>query len=119
MDGTLRTELALPNDATILPMARSYLRDLVHLAGLPEPDGEALVTAALEACANVIDHAYEPGERAAFSVLGEVSPADVTVAVRDQGVPFDPGKMSEADANPAPGHPRRVPRGGSARRGSG
>jgi anti-sigma regulatory factor (Ser/Thr protein kinase) len=55
VEAALRTELTLPNEVSVLPLARAYLRELVVLAELPAPEADAIVKAAEEACANVID----------------------------------------------------------------
>lgn len=97
MGATLRTELTLPNEACTLPIARAYLMELTALAGFSVEDGLPLIEAAQEACANVIDHAYEPGERGTLTLVGELTPAELILAVRDHGLPFDPDKANDED----------------------
>jgi anti-sigma regulatory factor (Ser/Thr protein kinase) len=63
MNSTVHTELTLPNDASVLRIARAYVRELATLADLPPDQMEVLVLAADEACTNVIEHAFEPGEQ--------------------------------------------------------
>ena len=94
-------ELTLPNQAEALPIARTYLTHLAALAALPEAESAAVVDAALEACANVVDHAYEPGEDGIFTVIGDVDATGLTVAVRDQGLPIDAERVGAPDQSPA------------------
>lgn len=101
MDQVLHSELTLPNQARSLPLARAYLRELTALAELSAEASESLVQAVEEACANVIDHAFEPGEAGTFTVATDLTAAEVVVAVRDTGLPFDPDKVRSGDASPA------------------
>ncbi|MBA2279871.1 MAG: ATP-binding protein [Acidimicrobiia bacterium] len=84
-------ELTLPNDEAALPMARTFLGQLTDLAGLDADDAATVVEAAAEACGNVIEHAYEPGEHGTVTLVGHVDAAGLVLGVRDQGLPFDPG----------------------------
>jgi anti-sigma regulatory factor (Ser/Thr protein kinase) len=86
----LRAELRLPAETRLLRVARSFVREFVGLTGLPAPRGEALTLALDEAIANVIEHGLEPGEDAWLSVSAAATPHDLTVTLRDPGLPFDP-----------------------------
>ncbi|MGQ0804746.1 MAG: ATP-binding protein [Actinomycetota bacterium] len=101
MGAPVHGELTLPNQAEALPIARTYLTHLAELAALPKAEAAAVVDAALEACANVVDHAYEPGEDGIFTVLADVDATGLTVAVRDQGLPIDAERVGSADQTPA------------------
>jgi anti-sigma regulatory factor (Ser/Thr protein kinase) len=74
----------------MLHIARSYVHELTTLAELPPEEAQDLVLAADEACTNVIEHAFDPGESGTFTVVGELTPAALTLAVHDRGLPFDP-----------------------------
>lgn len=93
------TELTLPNDADALRIARACVQEFVALAELPPEEGEALVRAAVEACANVLDHAFEPGETGTFTLAGERTPGQIVLAIRDRGIPF--GATHARDDSPA------------------
>jgi phenylacetate-coenzyme A ligase PaaK-like adenylate-forming protein/anti-sigma regulatory factor (Ser/Thr protein kinase) len=81
--------LTLPNSTRMLRLARTFGREIATLAELPAEQVEALVLAVDEACTNAIQHAFEPGEQGAFTLVAELGPASLTLAVRDQGMPFD------------------------------
>src|SRR5262249_5770205 len=98
-----RTELTLPNDPSVLPMARAYVREVATLAELSPEATTALVDAAEEACANVLQHAFAPCECGTFTLAGEISPVQVILSIRDRGVPFDPSLEGGA-ASVHPGH---------------
>jgi anti-sigma regulatory factor (Ser/Thr protein kinase) len=83
------TELTLPNDARVLHLARAYVRELATLADLPSDQVEVLVLAADEACTNVVEHAFEPGESGTFTVSGKLTPIALTLSIYDRGMPFD------------------------------
>ena len=97
MEDALRTQLTLPNEGSTLPIARAYLRELTALAGFAEEAAQPLIAAAVEACANVIDHAYEPGERGTLTLTGELTAAELIVAVCDEGMPVDPDHAGVPD----------------------
>jgi anti-sigma regulatory factor (Ser/Thr protein kinase)/GNAT superfamily N-acetyltransferase len=101
MGGAFHGELTLPNRTEALTFARSFLEQLAEMAELPEPDSAAIVGAAVEACANVVDHAYEPGEDGPLTVAAEVTRAALTVAVRDRGLPIDAERIDSPDVSPA------------------
>lgn len=101
MGAPFHGELTLPNRAEALPIARNYLSHLAEIAGLPAAEAARVVDAAVEACANVVDHAYDPGEDGTFTVVGDVDAAGLTVAVRDQGLPIDAARVGSPDRSPA------------------
>jgi anti-sigma regulatory factor (Ser/Thr protein kinase) len=84
------TELTLPSDPSFVRLARSYARELATLAGLSADEVSALELAADEASANVIQHAFDPGEPGSFTLAGDLTPAALTLAIRERGLPFDP-----------------------------
>jgi anti-sigma regulatory factor (Ser/Thr protein kinase) len=100
MGGPFHGELTLPNEVEALPLARGFLERLAEMAALPEPDATAMVDAVVEACANVVDHAYEPGEYGTFTIAADVDAAALTMAVRDEGLPFDFARAGSPDASP-------------------
>lgn len=85
----MKTELSLPNNAEAARLAPGHVRELAALAGLPPEHGEALALATEEACANILKHAFEPGEEGGYSIASEITPAALVLSFRDQGVPLD------------------------------
>ena len=74
MVATISSELKLPFDDNILPLVASHVRELARHAKLPQEKIEALERSVLEASANIIKYAYEPGEAVAFGLKTEVMP---------------------------------------------
>src|SRR5262249_41362530 len=101
-----QTSLTVPNDLALLPMARAYVRELAALAALPPEEQERLMEAAVVACTDVIEHAFDPGEEAPITLIGVLDPRMVTLGIRERGVPFDP-TLAAADTpgeREDPGH---------------
>jgi anti-sigma regulatory factor (Ser/Thr protein kinase) len=101
MSGAFHGELTLPNQVESLAIARSFLEQLADMAALPERDRTAIVGAVFEACANVVDHAYEPGENGTLTITADLDAAALTVAVRDHGLPIDIERVNSGDVSPA------------------
>ncbi len=98
MSRTLKIELTLPNHPCSLSMARAYADELVKLAELPILTVGPLVDAVVEASANVLEHAFEPDEEGCFEILGELSLTELTISIRDHGLPFDPLRLQPTEA---------------------
>jgi len=94
MPTAFRAELTLPNQPVALRLAESYLTELMAIAQLTEEEAQPIIDAAKEACANVIDHAFEPGEVGTFVLGGEITSSELVLSVQDTGAPFDPNDTS-------------------------
>jgi anti-sigma regulatory factor (Ser/Thr protein kinase)/putative methionine-R-sulfoxide reductase with GAF domain len=79
-----RLRLRLPADPKVLTGVRRIIRRWLRDRGGQAEDIGRITLAVSEACANAIEHAYPPMP-AAFSVEGDVSGDEVTIAVRDAG----------------------------------
>lgn len=101
MTPKFRTELTLPNAPAALDLARTYATQIVGLADLDGDGADGLVEAVVEAAANVLDHAFEPGDQGTFTVTGEITPTDVIFSVQDRGLPFDPLRHTPTDLTAA------------------
>jgi anti-sigma regulatory factor (Ser/Thr protein kinase) len=85
-------ELTLPNDPAGVRLARAFVRELAALADFADQEAEALAGGAEAACANLVAVAFDPGDAATYTLLGDVTPAALTLAIREQGIPFDPAQ---------------------------
>ena len=72
-----------------LPAVSNFLREISSKLGLTGSDIEQLELVVEEACVNVIEHAFDPGEQGVLDVVILRKPGQVVVAVEDQGLPFD------------------------------
>ncbi len=88
MPADFRTELTLPAQARIHRLVTDYGYSLAVLAEFSADESELLAQALWEACKNSIEYAYddEPG---LITLVGELTPQALTLAVHDQGLPFD------------------------------
>jgi anti-sigma regulatory factor (Ser/Thr protein kinase) len=89
MVATISSELQLPISYSILPLVRSHVRELATLVSLPLDKSEALERSVLEACTNIIKHAFEPGEADTFGLRTVVTSSALTVSLFDYGMRFD------------------------------
>jgi len=81
--------LTLLAEARYLPAALAVVREAADAVGLAEDDVAALDRAVDEVASNVIEHGFEPGQRATFDLLVLRRPGQLVVAVEDAGLPFD------------------------------
>jgi len=72
-----------------LPAVASFVREISTMLGLAGNDIERLELVVEEACMNVIEHAFDPGEQGSYDVVIIRKPGQLVVAVEDQGLPFD------------------------------
>jgi anti-sigma regulatory factor (Ser/Thr protein kinase)/GNAT superfamily N-acetyltransferase len=109
MPSDFRTELTLPAEARIHRLVNNYGYSLAVLADFSADQAELLAQALWEACKNSIEYAYddEPG---LITLVGELTPKALTLAVHDRGLPFDQALDQESPpAGPESFHqlPRR------------
>jgi anti-sigma regulatory factor (Ser/Thr protein kinase)/GNAT superfamily N-acetyltransferase len=108
---TIPTELSLPAKANMQRLVQDYVRGLAQLAGFSEAQAETYALAVWEACRNAIEHAFEGGESGTLKITGELTPAALTLSVRDNGLPFyqtQGGSASDADIDRTAPVPRRL-----------
>ena len=99
MPSALRTELTLPADVSMLRLVHDFGRALADLADLPEDQANLLAQALCEVCRNSIEQALDEDETAPITLVGELTPAALTLAVHDRGLPFDQS-LDPAAASP-------------------
>lgn len=80
-----RFAYAFPAVPLAAPLVRSCLVSLAEFAGLDESQAFALQTAAGEAVANSVEHAYRMRARGVVRVSGECSRRKIIVTVEDDG----------------------------------
>ena len=80
-----------------VPLAIDYVTECAEAAGF---DARALYEIQLavdEACANVVDHAYQGMEPGEFEVSCSFGEASMTIEVRDWGRGFEPNEVEQPD----------------------
>jgi anti-sigma regulatory factor (Ser/Thr protein kinase) len=85
--------LTLRNRASYIQSAVNLVKTIVSLEGLSDKQILHLETATEEACLNIIQHAFEPGEEGSFDIYILRPPGKIVVALEDKGLPFDPAAI--------------------------
>ncbi|HWP47943.1 MAG TPA: ATP-binding protein [Candidatus Limnocylindrales bacterium] len=93
-----RIVFSIPGETDYLIQIRSLISKVASEAGLAEEELYKVETAVDEACANVIEHAYE-GEKESkpIQICLEVTPSRLVVSVKDYGKTFNPGAIKPPD----------------------
>jgi anti-sigma regulatory factor (Ser/Thr protein kinase)/GNAT superfamily N-acetyltransferase len=88
-EDTQVARITLMAKVEFLPAVASFVREVSIKLGSSDNDIGHLELVVEEACMNVIEHAFDPGEQGSFDVIILRKPGQVVVAVEDQGLPFD------------------------------
>jgi anti-sigma regulatory factor (Ser/Thr protein kinase)/GNAT superfamily N-acetyltransferase len=97
----MRTELTFPADPRLLRLVQDYVLALAELAGLPSDQAQSLARGVWEACHHCIACDFDADDVGAVTLVGELTPAALTLSVCDRGLPFDPA-LEENEAPPGP-----------------
>ena len=103
------SKLTIPNDVNYVNVAVAYVGEVAAMLGFEHGERASLERAVREATANVIEHAFEPAERAGFDISCERVALGLRVTVQDKGLPFDPESApecavpSDPSLDPGPG----------------
>jgi anti-sigma regulatory factor (Ser/Thr protein kinase)/GNAT superfamily N-acetyltransferase len=81
--------ITLAAKTELLSAVAGFVREISMKLGLSGDDIDRLELMVEEACMNVIEHAFDPGEQGFFDVVILRKPGQVVVAVEDRGLPFD------------------------------
>jgi len=93
--GSESAKLTVPNDMSYLPIVQTCVRAVAGKFGF---EGDCLGQLELgveEAVSNVIEHAFEAGERSSFDVICQRVPMGIKIVIKDKGLPFDPCRLPE------------------------
>jgi serine/threonine-protein kinase RsbW len=83
-------KLSVPSDTVNLAMIRDFVEDSARRSTIDEAAMHKLKLAVDEACANVIEHAYNNDNTREITIHVWFDDAQIEVAVIDSGSPFDP-----------------------------
>lgn len=97
------TEITVPNKDFFLAPLIAFSREIAGRAGFPIREISSIETAIREACQNVIEHAFTPEEDAIFDVVFDLGKTDLTIIVKDKGLPFQPIETRELMSKVAEG----------------
>jgi anti-sigma regulatory factor (Ser/Thr protein kinase) len=102
--------LTLPATGASLPLATALVEPLITRLNFGDRDAFRVGVTIEEACVNVIEHAYAPGEAGDFTLRARIERSSLVISVEDRGLPRDPFARSAFDLdNPvAPGLGTRI-----------
>jgi len=104
--GEFRREIVVEATMAELPHVFEFVETTCREARVREDAQFDLQLAVEEACANVIEHAYE-AKGGTLSIIFATRNLDVVLTVVDQGPPFDPNSITAPDLS-APLEERRI-----------
>lgn len=85
--------ITIPSDALYLKIIRSVLESIGEIFNFSQKDINAIELATNEACANIINHAYndEPHHQIQITICGY--PDKIKIELKDKGKKVDPDKI--------------------------
>lgn len=89
--------LHVPSSTENLAMIRDFVSKIGLQAGMDEAEVAMLELAVDEACANVIEHAYEEDVTKEVSVRATLDGETIQIMVVDTGKGFDPNSVEQKD----------------------
>lgn len=89
--------LGVPSSTENLAMIRDFVGKIAQQAGLNEVDTCKLELAVDEACANVIEHAYQSDATQEVELKVTLEDDEIRIAVLDTGQGFDPAAVEQMD----------------------
>jgi anti-sigma regulatory factor (Ser/Thr protein kinase)/predicted N-acetyltransferase YhbS len=94
--------LTIPNDTVYLPVICAYVKAVAAQLGFDDADIGDIRLAVDEACAHIIETAFEPGEEQNLIISCQRHPSGLRVTIADKGMPFDPRSIQAYDAHGGP-----------------
>jgi anti-sigma regulatory factor (Ser/Thr protein kinase) len=91
--------LKVKAELKLLPIVLRAVRDVACRYGLDEASVRDLELATEEACHNVIEHAYEPGEKGYYKLKIHREPTCFRITIRDQGMPFNLQRLEDKNSS--------------------
>ena len=87
----------LPNDVSTIPQLNEFIDSFCEEAGIGMEKTMSLNLALEEAVVNVMDYAYPKGTAGSVSVDVRTDADGIVFVITDNGIPFDPTAMKDAD----------------------
>jgi len=90
-------KLVLPNDMSYLRIAQLTVREVARKFGFQGDHLLKIELAIEEAVTNVIEHAFETGEKGTYEIICERIPLGIRIIIKEKGIPFDPARHRAYD----------------------
>ncbi len=82
-------QVTIPNQVDYVPLILSVVRNMSEMAGFKTGDILRIEMGVEEAVANVIKHAFAPGEEASFDLTLSRETLGISVIIKEKGIPYD------------------------------
>ena len=89
--------LTLPNDVQEVPQLAAFVDEICETAGIDMGTTMKMNLAIEEAVVNVMTYAYPPGTKGEVRIEAQVHESYVEFVISDDGQPFNPTEVKEAD----------------------
>ncbi|MCP4400679.1 MAG: ATP-binding protein [bacterium] len=90
--------LQTPGEMHYLHRIRDFITGIAEESGINEHDLDNIELAVDEACANVIEHGYEPdAPNKDLTIRMEIDSSRLVLTISDQGKQFDPRSKKQTD----------------------
>lgn len=89
--------LTLPNDVQEVPQLAAFVEDICEVAGIDMGTTMKMNLAIEEAVVNVMNYAYPSGVKGEVRIKAEVHEGYVEFVISDDGTPFNPTEVEDAD----------------------
>jgi serine/threonine-protein kinase RsbW len=93
----LRSELRIDSRIEEVARARRWLVEHAAAEGFPEDEVRQLGLVVSEACANVVEHAYDGRSGNPIDLTLVIDDRGLTLSIRDVGAPFDADNYAPPD----------------------
>lgn len=98
MEHSPNSILTVPNDLLYLPAIQAFISEVADKIGFGRRDTTMMLIAVEEAVVNVVKHAFEPDEKAAFQVILAPGNTGIKIIIKDKGLPYSPRLVPEYTA---------------------
>lgn len=90
-------QLRIPSQTDNLELIREFVSRVARKVGFKDDAISKIELAVDEACANVIEHAYQKNEKKNIDVVIQIDYQKFTIIITDHGRGFDPKKIKQPD----------------------
>ncbi len=93
----MQRSITLPNDVQTLPQLNAFVDEISETLQLDASTNMQLNLAIEEAVVNVMKYAYPQGMTGEVDIEAQADDTKLIIIIRDEGAPFDPTTMGDAD----------------------
>ncbi len=95
-----QSTISIPNDLRYLEPIQGFAKEVLRQIGFESKGLEMILLCLEEAVTNVIEHAFEPGEKEFFQVIIKPLSIGIKIIVKDKGLPYDPSLIPDFKIHP-------------------